>query len=103
MGMRDESWCQFCGQGMHYTEQEDAICGECATEVGTDFAENLISFIENKYNEHEQALSEIFARVDNREGIYDNEDTTMQDYHEGAVEALSIVLHKAKEMYQNGF
>ena len=61
--------------------------------------EELILFIENKYNEHEQELSDIFAKVDSQDGQFDNDDASMQDYHEGAVEALGIILNKAKELY----
>ena len=75
------------------------MCGECATEIGQDYIENLIMFIQNKLNEHEQDLSDIFAKVDRQNGQFDNDDSSMQDYHEGAVEALSIVLDKAKDMY----
>lgn len=103
MGLRDQSWCADCGQGIMYTENENAVCGTCATETGMEYVERLIAFIENKHNEHEQALTDIFAKVDNQNGQFDNDDASMQDYHEGAVEALGIVLFKAKEMYQNGF
>ena len=103
MGMRDESWCCSCGGSIPFTEDESAMCGECDIEVGEEFAERLIAFIENKYNEHEQALTDIFAKVDSQNGQFDNDDSSMQDYHEGAVEALGIVLFKAKEMYQSGF
>jgi arabinogalactan endo-1,4-beta-galactosidase len=99
MGMRDESWCCQCGCSIPYTENESAMCGECATEIGQDYIENLIMFIQNKLNEHEQDLSDIFAKVDRQNGQFDNDDSSMQDYHEGAVEALSIVLDKAKDMY----
>ena len=75
------------------------MCGECATEIGQDYIENLIMFIQNKLNEHEQDLSDVFAKVDSQNGQFDNDDSSMQDYHEGAVEALSIVLDKAKDMY----
>ena len=32
MGMYDESWCAACGTGMHYTENEDAMCHNCNEE-----------------------------------------------------------------------
>ena len=99
MGMRDESWCCQCGGSITYTENENAMCGDCATEIGTDYAEGLILFIENKLNEHEQELSDIFAKVDSQNGQFDKDDSSMQDYHEGAIEALAIVLDKAKDMY----
>lgn len=102
MGMRDQSWCADCGTGIMYTEDETATCGSCARETGIEFAERLIAFIENKLNEHEQALSDIFAKVDSQDGQFDNDDSSMQDYHEGAVESLSIVLDKAKDMFNNG-
>lgn len=62
--------------------------------------EQLIIFIENKYNEHEQALSDIHAKYEGGD-MFDNDDSAMLDYHEGAVEALGIVHHYAKELYSN--
>ena len=60
--------------------------------------ETLLELIENKYNEHEQALTDIYSQYKDSE-LYSTEDTSMIDYHEGAVEALSIILYKAKEIY----
>lgn len=103
MGLYDESWCASCGTSIPYVDNDEAMCGDCATEIGTEFAEQLIRFIEDKFNEHEQALSDIFAKVDSQNGQFDSDDSSMQDYHEGATEALGVVLHKAKEMFQSGF
>ncbi len=103
MGMYDESWCASCGESMRYTPDEDAFCGRCATEIGEELVERIIMFIQTKYDEHEHELSEILNQVDNeQDGHYTLEQANMQDYHEGAVEALGVVLHKVKDMYQNG-
>lgn len=102
MGMYDESWCASCGTSITYTDNEDAMCGDCATEIGTEFAESLITFIQIKHDEHEYALSELVHKHESGE-LYSDEDAGMMDYHEGAVEALSVVLNKAKEMFQSGF
>ena len=32
MGMRDESWCAACGVGIHFTEDENAMCHNCNEE-----------------------------------------------------------------------
>jgi hypothetical protein len=32
MGMRDESWCAGCGVGIHFTEDENAMCHNCNEE-----------------------------------------------------------------------
>mgnify|MGYP003704358221 FL=1 len=42
MGLRDQSWCSSCGQGIMYTEDENATCGECAQ----DSPNKLINLIE---------------------------------------------------------
>lgn len=90
MGMRDESWCNFCGAGMHYTEDEDAICGECAIEQGTDVIEAIIRYIENHKNELEHRLE----LADGADSLY--------HYLEGAVETSDLILDKVKDLYQNG-
>ena len=42
MGLRDQSWCSSCGQGIMYTVDENATCGECAQ----DSPNKLINLIE---------------------------------------------------------
>lgn len=60
--------------------------------------EELINLIQTKWDEHEQALTDINQRYEAGE-MFDNEDTAMLDYHEGAVEALSLIHHYATELY----
>lgn len=67
------------------------------TRIVLNVTEDLLLFIENKLNEHEQALTDIWNAAG--EDILDNDSSSMVDYHEGAVEALSIILFKGKEMY----
>lgn len=63
--------------------------------------EDLIEFIQMRYDEHEESLSQLFHKYGHGD-TFDNEDTAMMDYHEGAVESLGIVLNKAKELYNAG-
>lgn len=90
MGMRDESWCADCGAGMHYTDNEDAICGECAIDRGTEAIESIIRYLENQKNEFEHRLE----LADGADSVY--------HYLEGCVETSDLILHKVKEVYQNG-
>jgi hypothetical protein len=46
MGMYDESWCASCGAGMHYTADESAECGECASDQAQDVTTRSSKFIE---------------------------------------------------------
>lgn len=99
MGMYDESWCASCGKGMHYTNDEDAMCGDCASEFANAKMEKLLEFIQMKHDEHESELSRIWnSDVD----MFNNDQSSMMDYHEGAVEALGIVLAKGKELFNEG-
>ena len=46
MGMYDESWCASCGAGMHYTADESAECGECASDQAQDVTTRSSKFME---------------------------------------------------------
>ena len=54
--------------------------------------EKVLSLISTKLDENEYALSELFHKHENGE-LYSN-------YHEGAVEALSIIKHQAEELFK---
>lgn len=58
--------------------------------------EELINLIKIKWDEHEQALTDIW---DENHVVIDREAASMVDYHEGAVEALSLIHHYATELY----
>lgn len=64
-----------------------------------DALEKVLSLISTKLDENEYALSELFHKHENGE-LYSNEDAGMMDYHEGAVEALSIIKHQAEELFK---
>lgn len=91
MGMRDESWCNDCGEGITFTEDEEALCGECATDRGIEMIESIIRYIENQKNEFEHRLE----LADGADSVY--------HYLEGCVETSDLFLHKVKDLYQNGF
>lgn len=65
----------------------------------SDKAEMILELIENKYNEHESMLSVYYEKYPEPGVMMDNDDTAMIDYHEGAIEALGVVLNQAKEIY----
>lgn len=60
--------------------------------------EQLLETITIKFDEHQQALEDIW---DENHVVLDREAASMADYHEGAVEVLSIVRHQAEEMYKH--
>lgn len=65
-----------------------------------DALEEVLSLISTKLDENEYALSELFHKHENGQ-LYSNEDAGMMDYHEGAVEALSIIKYQAQELFNN--
>lgn len=52
--------------------------------------EELLMFIQAKIDEHEYQLTELHAQYEGGD-LYSNDDSAMIDYHEGAIEALSVV------------
>jgi hypothetical protein len=60
--------------------------------------EEVLELITNKLNEHDQALLDIWN--EDRD-VIDREAASMADYHEGAVEALSIIKYQAQELFNS--
>lgn len=92
--------CNNCTYEVDSVDKYTQYCQTCQNAYldGRTILEPLIRFIEDKYNEHEQSLTDLWNRYPDGE-MMDNDDTTMMDYHEGAVETLAIVLAKIKEAY----
>lgn len=63
-----------------------------------DAFEELINLIQTKWDEHQQALTDIW---DESTDVIDREHASMVDYHEGAVESLSLIHHYATELYKD--
>lgn len=84
MGMRDESWCAGCGKGIHYTPDQNAECGECATITAQS---EILWFIEVRVKELKESL----------EGLDIND--SMNDYIEGAIDAYEIIKAKFERGY----
>lgn len=55
-------------------------------------------FIQTKLDEHEYELSELHAKYEDGD-LFSSEDSAMMDYHEGAIEALSIIKIKGEEFF----
>lgn len=89
MGMRDQSWCNDCGESITYTEDEEACCGDCEKERAMDFIEGMIRYIENQKNELEHRLT-----------LQDGADSIVP-YLEGAIEYTDLILLEIKDRYQN--
>lgn len=60
--------------------------------------EEVLELITNKLNEHQEYLQNIW---DEERDVIDGSDLEMLNYHEGAVEVLSIVQHQAQELFKN--
>ena len=60
--------------------------------------EQMLELITNKLNEHQEYLSNIW---DEERDVIDGSDLEMLNYHEGAVEVLSIIQHKAQELFKH--
>lgn len=64
----------------------------------TEAFEQVLELITNKLNEHQEYLQNIW---DEERDVIDGSDLEMLNYHEGAVEVLSIVQHQAQELFKN--
>ena len=65
---------------------------------GIKALEALLETIKIKYDEHEQALQNIW---NGEHDMLDNDAASMADYHEGAVEVLSLIQFQAEELFKN--
>jgi hypothetical protein len=88
MGIKDESWCASCGEGMNYTEDENANCGTCEKDYAITLVEGMIRYVENLKNELEEKFSVAGGRDTN-------------DYLEGAVETATEIHAELVDRYQN--
>lgn len=60
--------------------------------------EQLLETIRIKFDEHQQALDDIW---DGNHIVIDRESASMVDYHEGAVEVLSLIQFQAEELFKD--
>ena len=63
-----------------------------------DALEQLLETIKIKYDEHQQALEDIW---DENHVVIDGSNLEMLNYHEGAVEVLSLIQFQAEELFKN--
>ena len=64
----------------------------------TEAFEQLLETIRIKFDEHQQALENIW---NGEHDMLDNDAASMADYHEGAVEVLSLIQFQAEELFKN--
>ena len=64
----------------------------------TEAFEQLLQTITIKFDEHQQALENIW---NGEHDMLDNDAASMADYHEGAVEVLSLIQFQAEELFKN--
>ena len=62
---------------------------------GLKALEQLLETIKIKYDEHEQALQDIW---DENHVVLDRDMASMADYHEGAIEVLSLIEFQGQEL-----
>lgn len=81
MGMRDQSWCNDCGTGLPYSDEEDVYCGDCSAD---NVKQDLLSFVKER-------ISDLTAKREQYELEGDNE---LDDYCAGAIDAYDIIRMK---------
>ena len=64
----------------------------------TEAFEQLLQTITIKFDEHQHALENIW---NGEHDMLDNDAASMADYHEGAVEVLSLIQFQAEELFKN--
>ena len=97
MGMRDESWCAGCGVGIHYTEDENAMCHNCNEEGFVELETRSSKFMEYM-KIHLISLNQDWEKAKNKEPLRSNEYDPSDDYFEGAIEATEHLLSVATDI-----
>ena len=59
--------------------------------------EDLLLFIQSKIEEHEEELTQLHLKYQDGD-FYSKDDSAMMDYHEGAIEALSVIQFRGQEL-----
>ena len=97
MGMRDESWCAGCGVGIHYTEDENAMCHNCNEEGFVELETRSSKFMEYM-KIHLISLNQDWEKAKNNEPLRSNEYDPSDDYFLGAIEATEHLLSVATDI-----
>ena len=97
MGMRDESWCAGCGVGIHYTEDENAMCHNCNEEGYVELETRSSKFMEYM-KIHLISLEQDWEKAKNNEPLNEDEYDPSDDYFEGAIEATKHLLSVATDI-----
>ena len=98
MGMYDESWCAGCGVGIHYTEDENAMCHNCNEEGYIELETRSSKFMEymkiHLISLNQDLEDELYLFRTNR----DNHDTSKIDYLNGQIIATRHLLSVATDI-----
>jgi hypothetical protein len=65
--MYDESWCAGCGVGIHYTEDESAMCHNCNEEGYVELetrSSKFMEYLKAYLNSLEQDLESIYNQME---------------------------------------
>ena len=81
MGMYDQSWCNGCGTGVAYSDEDETYCGDCSSDNVT---QDLLSFVKERI----ESLTEL------RKEYHKQGDYSMDDYASGAIDAYDIIRMK---------
>jgi len=97
MGMRDESWCAACGVGIHFTEDENAMCHNC-NEEGYAHLEKQTKQIVEYMKIHLISLRQDLEDAQNNIPIPEDEYFESDSYYQGAIETMEHLLSVATDI-----
>ena len=105
--MYDESWCAGCGVGIHYTEDENAMCHNCNEEGYVELETRSSKFMEYM-KIHLISLEQDWEDAKNNVSLPDDEYFESDAFYMGAIDAtrhlLSVasdIMNSTNERYNN--
>ena len=97
MGMYDESWCSACGVGIHYTDDENAMCHNCNEEGYVELETRSSKFMEYM-KIHLISLNQDLEDARNNEPLNEDEHYESDAFYMGAIEATEHLLSVANDI-----
>jgi len=101
MGMYDESWCAGCGVGIHYTEDESAMCHNCNEEGYVELetrSSKFMEYLKAYLNSLEQDLEKLLS---NKSVIWGDGSKDQEIYLNGQIHATRHILSVATDIMNN--
>jgi hypothetical protein len=97
MGMRDESWCAGCGVGIHFTEDENAMCHNCNEEGYVELETKSSKFMEYM-KIHLISLNQDLEDARNNIPLNEDEYFESDSFYMGAIDATEHLLSVANDI-----